>query len=265
MVRVLTIAGSDSGGGAGVQADLKTIFALKAHPLTAITSLTAQNSLEISAIHDVPPGFVKAQILTVAGDMFPQAAKTGMLYNTEILSAVADAVEKCEIPFLVVDPVFFSSTGRPLLEQDALGTMKERLLPLATVVTPNLEEAGTLSGQSIKNLDDMEEAAKAIKDLGPENVVITGGHLERECTDILLHKGRIYSFKGLKIDTEHTHGSGCVFSAALAVFLAMGYDIVKGVDMARQYTRKAISKGLGLGKGPGCVQPPQGGVKGENI
>jgi len=255
MIKVLTIAGSDSGGGAGIQADIKTIFTLGAYPLTVICALTAQNSLGVDSILKVPPDFVVAQLDGVINDMSPHAAKTGMLFNADVLEAVARTLGRYRLPSLVVDPVILSSTGKALLESDAVTLMREQLLPLATVVTPNLHEAGVLSGKKVSNMQEMVAAAKRIKEFGPANVIITGGHLERECVDILYDGEEFYHFGGPEIDSEHTHGSGCVFSAALATFLAMGNSVIKGTEMAHDFTRKAVSKGFRVGKGPGAVQP----------
>jgi hydroxymethylpyrimidine/phosphomethylpyrimidine kinase len=156
----------------------------------------------------------------------------------------------------VVDPVILSSTGKVLLESDAIAIMREKLLPLATVVTPNLHEAGVLSGKKVSNIQEMVAAAKRIKEFGPANVIITGGHLKKECVDILYNGKEVYRFGGPRMESEHTHGSGCVFSAALATFLAMGNSVRKGAEMANNFTRKAVSKGFRVGKGPGPVQPP---------
>ena len=255
MIKILTIAGSDSGGGAGIQADIKTIFTLRAHPLTVITSLTAQNSLGVDSILQVPPDFVVAQMESVIRDMSPHATKTGMLFNVSILKAVVRTVEKYKLPLLVVDPVILSSKGTVLLESNAVNMMREQLFPLATVVTPNLHEAEVLSGKKVGNVEEMVAAAKLIKELGPSNVIITGGHLKTECIDILYNGAGVYHFGGPRLESEHTHGSGCVFSAALATFLAMGNNVRKGAEIANNFTRKAISKGFKAGKGPGPVNP----------
>ncbi len=255
MIKILTIAGSDSGGGAGIQADIKTIFTLGAYPLTVITSLTAQNSLGVDSILQVPPDFVVAQMESVIRDMSPNATKTGMLFNVGILKAVVRTVEKYKSPLLVVDPVILSSKGTVLLDSNAINIMREQLFPLATVVTPNLHEAEVLSGQKVSNVEEMVAAAKLIKELGPSNVIITGGHLNTECIDILYNGTGVYNFGGPRLESEHTHGSGCVFSAALATFLAMSNNVRKGAEMANNFTRKAISKGFKVGKGPGPVNP----------
>jgi len=265
MIKVLTIAGSDSSGGAGIQADIKTIFALGAYPITVVCALTAQSSMGVDSVLEVPPDFIVAQMESVISDMSPQAAKTGMLLNAGILVAVARALGRYRLPLIVVDPVILSSTGRVLLESDAVALMREQLLPLATVVTPNLHEAGVLSGQEVSNVEEMVAAARRIKEFGPANVIVTGGHLKDECVDIVYNGKEVYQLRGPRIESEHTHGSGCVFSSALAAFLAMGTSVVKGAEMAHDFTRRAISKGLSIGKGPGAVQPPIYNGKGEGL
>lgn len=256
MIKVLTIAGSDSGGGAGIQADVKTIFALGAYPLTVICALTAQNSLGVDNILKVPPDFVVAQMDSVISDMSPHATKTGMLLNAGIIKAVVRTLRRYQLPLVVVDPVILSSTGKALLESNAIAIMRDQLFPLATVVTPNLYEAGVLSGHKVTNIQEMVAAAKRIKKFGPAHVVITGGHLKRECADIVYDGKEVYRLGGSRIESEHTHGSGCVFSAALATFLAMGNSVIKGAEMAHDFTRSAISKGFRVGEGPGAVHPP---------
>lgn len=255
MIKVLTVAGSDSGGGAGIQADIKTIYALGAYPLTVITALTAQNSVGVHGILEVPPDFIGAQLESVITDMSPHATKTGMLLNVGILKAVVRAAERNGLPLLVVDPVILSSTGSVLLESDAISLMREQLLPLATVVTPNLHEAEVLSGRKVSKIDEMVAAAQRIKEFGPANVIVTGGHLKKECVDIVYDGKEVYRFGGPRVESAHTHGSGCVFSAALATFLGMGNSLIKGAEMANDFTRKAISRGFRAGKGPGSVQP----------
>lgn len=257
MRRILTIAGSDSGGGAGIQADVKTIFSLGAHPLTVITALTAQNSRGVDRIFEVPVDFVISQLKSVLNDMPPHATKTGMLLEEKIVLAVGKIVEKYHIPLLIVDPVILSSSGSVLLSPDSIDAMKERLFPLATVVTPNLQEAEVLSGLKVSTTDEMIDAAKRISEFGPANVLVTGGHLKQECVDILYDGKAVYRFEGPRIDSEDTHGTGCVFSSALATFLAQGTGIGDGVRKARDLVRRAIIGGVRLGQGPGPVQPPR--------
>ncbi|HJX34195.1 MAG TPA: bifunctional hydroxymethylpyrimidine kinase/phosphomethylpyrimidine kinase [Desulfatiglandales bacterium] len=254
MISVLTIAGSDSCGGAGIQADIKTISRLGAHALTAVTAITAQNSMGIVEIHDIPAEIVSLQISTIVEDMFPGAVKIGMLHTGPIVREVAVAIRKHKLGRVVVDPVLKASSGVQLLEDPAVNLLKEALFPLAVVVTPNLYEAGRLTGSEVVNLGDMERAARQIKDLGPD-VVITGGHLEADCIDVLYDGKEIHFFQGTKIETINTHGSGCVFSASLATFLAMDYDIVEATRLAHDFTRESIVNSYPCGHGPGVVHP----------
>jgi len=254
MKYVLTIAGSDSCGGAGIQADIKTISGLGAHPLTVITALTAQNSLGIDAVHEIPATFISQQIETTVGDVFPDAAKIGMLSSGKAIRAVAKMIKRYELPRVVVDPVLRASTGKSLLVPEAVSLLKEILLPLSRVVTPNLDEAEMLTGKRVRNLKEMEEAAKRIKSLGPD-VVVTGGHLKGECVDLLYDGRAVYHFSGAKIDTEHVHGTGCVFSSALATFLALEGNVIKATGLAHDFTRQAIERGYPCGKGAGAVRP----------
>jgi len=258
MKYVLTIAGSDSCGGAGIQADIKTITIIGAHALTAITAVTAQNSLGIHEIHKIPERFISSQIETLIDDLFPHAVKTGMLFTSAAVEKVAGLVKKHGISNLVIDPVMRASTGKNLLEPEAIPALKEVLMPVARVVTPNLDEAGVLTGRKVETLKEMEEASKAIKDLGPD-VVVTGGHLEEVCVDLLYDGKDIHHFSGSKIATEHTHGSGCVFSAALATYLAMEKDVFKATNLAHDFTRIGIQNGYSCGRGKGVVSP-YGGV-----
>ena len=251
---LLVIAGSDSGGGAGVQADIKTIAGLGAHAVTVLTAVTAQNSLGVRAVHKVPVRFISKQLEAITDDLAPHAVKIGMLYSRAAVKEVARLIKKYAFPNIVLDPVLKASTGISLLESEAIGLLKDRLLPLAGVVTPNLYEAGILTGKKVGNTKEMAEAAKLIKSMGPD-VVITGGHLKDRCVDILYDGKGIHKFSGSRIETRHTHGSGCVFSTALATFLAQGKDIIKATDLAHNFTRRAIMQGYGCGRGPGPVHP----------
>jgi hydroxymethylpyrimidine/phosphomethylpyrimidine kinase len=251
---VLTIAGSDSCGGAGIQADIRTIAALGAHAMTALTSVTAQNSLGIVAAHDIPEGFISLQIKTVIEDQFPDAVKTGMLSSGPAVREIAAVIKEKGLRNLVVDPVIRASTGRQLLESSAIELMKEELLPLARVITPNIDEAGALTGRTVKDLAGMEEAAREIKDLGPD-VIVTGGHLEESCVDLLFNGKDVYYFQGTKLETANTHGSGCVFSASLATFLALEYNIQEAARLAHDFTRHSLEKGYPCGRGAGVVSP----------
>jgi hydroxymethylpyrimidine kinase/phosphomethylpyrimidine kinase len=254
MKYVLTIAGSDSSGGAGIQADMKTITSLGAHALTVITALTAQNSLGVAAIKSVPARFISNQIETVVQDIFPNAVKIGMLFTGAAMRSVARDIKKYGLPWVVLDPVFRASTGKALLESTAVTCLREVLLPLTDVVTPNLEEAGILTGKRVRTLSDMKKACTVIKQMGP-SAVITGGHLKGDCVDLLYTGEGFHAFYGERIKTEHTHGTGCVFSSALAAFLAMGCGLEKAVSEAHHFTRHAIAKGYPCGRGPGVVRP----------
>jgi hydroxymethylpyrimidine/phosphomethylpyrimidine kinase len=254
MKYVLTIAGSDSCGGAGIQADIKTISGLGVHPMTVITALTAQNSLGIDAVHEIPATFISQQIETTVGDIFPDAVKIGMLSSVGAVETVAEMIKLFEFPWVVVDPVLRASTGKILLAPEAASLLKEILLPLSNMVTPNLDEAEMLTGKRVRNLRDMEEAAKRIKGLGPD-VVVTGGHLKGECVDLLYDGKAVYHFTGRKIDTEHVHGTGCVFSSALAAFIALEENVVKATERAHEFARQAIENGYPCGSGAGVVRP----------
>jgi hydroxymethylpyrimidine/phosphomethylpyrimidine kinase len=254
MKYILAIAGSDSCGGAGIQADIKTITSLGAHALTAITAVTAQNSMGIASVHEIPARFISKQIEAIIDDIFPHAVKIGMLMTGSAIREVAKTIEKFKISHLVVDPVLRASTGKELLEPNAISLLKEVLFPHAKVVTPNLDEAGILTGKKVRNLKEMEEAAKAINELGPD-VVITGGHLKGKCVDLLYDGKAIHHFYGSRIKTEHTHGSGCVFSTAVAAFLAMDDEVTKAVKSAHDFTRNAIKGGYPCGRGAGAVRP----------
>ena len=255
--RALTIAGSDSGGGAGIQADLKTFFALGCHGMSALTALTAQNTVAVTAIHEVPPEFVIAQIDAVVSDIGVDAAKTGMLSSAGIVEAVAKAVEVHGIKRLVVDPVFVSKHRDHLLAPEAVSALTDRLLPLAEVLTPNLYEAeGLVGGGEIQSLDDMREAAKALRALGPHFVLVKGGHLPGDsAVDVLFNGTDFVELSGPRFDTKDTHGTGCALSAAIAARLAHGDDTETAVRTAKEFVAGAIRHGLRIGKGYGPVNP----------
>ena len=251
----ITIAGSDSGGGAGIQADLKTFAALGVHGTTAITSITAQNTYSVKAVEDLKPQIIIEQIRAVAEDFGIDAGKTGMLHTEEIIMAVASEVSKYKFP-LVVDPVMVAKSGAPLLKPEAVNALKNNLLPLATVLTPNKFEAEKLSGMEINDLKKAEVAAKKISEMGPKAVVIKGGHLEgTEATDILYYDGKIRKFTSPRIDVKTTHGTGCSFSAAIAAELAKKMDIPIAVENAKKLVTLSIKFGLKIGKGYGPVNP----------
>lgn len=254
--RALTIAGSDSGGGAGIQADLKVFFAYGCHGMSAVTALTAQNTVGVTGIHEVPAAFVVEQIDAVAGDIGVDAAKTGMLASAEIVAAVAKSISSHGIPKLVVDPVFVSKHGNTLLTDDAIDALRFDLFPLAAIVTPNLHEAGLLLGRDIDSLPAMEEAARALHDLGPGAVLVKGGHLGRETAVDVLFDGRsIRRIEGPRYDTEDTHGTGCALSAAICAGLAKGDELGAAVEEAKRFVSEAIRRSLRLGRGFGPVNP----------
>ena len=250
--RALTIAGSDSGGGAGIQADLKTFTAFKVFGMSAITSITAQNTIGVFEVFDLPPETVQRQIDLICEDIGVSAAKTGMLSNENIISAVAESILKNKIEKLVVDPVMRAKSGDPLLKLTAEKALIEKILPLALLITPNIPEAEALSGKRITSIKDMREVAKYLMDYGPKNVLIKGGHLdERFAIDILYNGFEFYDFGADKIETKNTHGTGCTYSSAITSMLAWGKDLITSVDVAKRYVTEAIRQSFGIGKGHG--------------
>ncbi len=249
--RVLTIAGSDSGGGAGIQADLKTITALGGFGMSVITALTAQNTLGVHGIHDVPPAFVAAQFDAVATDIGIDAAKTGMLPTPEIIRVVAGKIRRYGIGKLVVDPVMVAKGGMSLIREEAIKTLIAELIPLAFVLTPNIPEAEILSGIRIATLDDMRKAVKIIREMGARHVIVKGGHLPGDAVDLLYDGGDFQEFHSLRITTEDTHGTGCTYSAAIAAGLAFGKDVAEAVTEAKRYITAAIQHAWRLGGGHG--------------
>jgi hydroxymethylpyrimidine/phosphomethylpyrimidine kinase len=252
MVTALTIAGSDPGGGAGIQADLKTFAALGVYGTSAITALTAQNTLRVSGVHVVPPDFVVAQIDAVADDIPIAAAKTGMLATARIVSAVAEVLARRRFPWLVVDPVMIAKSGDRLLDEDALREMTTALIPLASVVTPNLMEAAALTGRAVRARSDARDAAKALVDLGARAAIVKGGHFEEPDVVDLLYDGRdLHEFSHPRQHTRHTHGTGCTFAAALTAHLALGHALPAAVALTVDYIAGAIAHGLEIGGGHG--------------
>jgi hydroxymethylpyrimidine/phosphomethylpyrimidine kinase len=250
MPTALTIAGSDSGGGAGIQADLKTFAAHGVYGTSAITALTAQNTIGVSGVHVVPDDFVTAQIEAIVGDLGCDAVKTGMLANATIVEAVAAAVKALELPNLVVDPVMVAKSGDHLLDEEAMHALRWTLLRMARVVTPNIPEAEVLAKMSITTLDGMREAATRIAALKPAAVVIKGGHLAGpEVVDVLYENGTFSEFVGPRIEGRNTHGTGCTFAAAIAAHLARGAALTAAVPAAKAYVEGAMRRGIPLGKG----------------
>ena len=250
--RVMTIAGSDSGGGAGIQADLKTFAALGCYGTSAITAITAQNTLGVAAVHEVPLDDIGAQIDAVVSDIGADAVKTGMLSSTGIVDLVAAKAREHRFPILVVDPVMISATGARLLRQEAVDTIKSTLFPLATVVTPNIPEAEALIGSSIGNFASMREAAKAIHAMGPKWVVVKGGHMEGEqSVDILFDGHEFNEYAAPRVETGSTHGTGCTFASAVAAGLAHGKSVPESVGAAKEYVTLAIKSAFPIGHGNG--------------
>ena len=250
----LTIAGSDSGGGAGIQGDLKTFAALGVYGTSAITSITAQNTTGVVEAAVLSADLVTAQIEAVAGDIEIHAVKTGMLGDAAVVEAVAAAIKELDLPLLVVDPVLASTAGVRLLDDDGLEMLRDELLPLARVVTPNVPEAEVLSGTRIQSEDDLRDAARRIHGRGAGAVIITGGHharYSREVIDTLFDGHRFSEFRTPRIDSPNTHGTGCTFSAAVAAFLALGETLELAAQHAQAYVGGAIEHSISIGKGSG--------------
>jgi hydroxymethylpyrimidine/phosphomethylpyrimidine kinase len=254
----LTIAGSDSGGGAGIQADLKTFAALGVHGTSAITAITAQNTVTVTDILELPTTIVRAQIDAVVNDMRVDAAKTGMLASSAIIEAVAAAIDAHAIRNLVVDPVMIAKGGATLLRDDAIEALRNLLLPLAAVITPNLPEAEVLLGRPVRTLDDRRQAARDLVALGPRIAVVKGGHAEGDAVDIFWDGAQLVELRAPRIATSNTHGSGCVFSAAIAAGLAKGRDPLSAVREAKDFINRAIEHSIEIGHGHGPVNPAFG-------
>jgi hydroxymethylpyrimidine/phosphomethylpyrimidine kinase len=251
--RALTIAGSDSGGGAGIQADLKTFAALGVYGTSAITAITAQNTRGVVGAGELPASLVAAQIDAVLDDIGADAVKTGMLSRSGIIQAVAERARHWRLR-LVVDPVMVAKGGAPLLRPDAVGTLVAVLLPLAEVVTPNIPEAAALAGETIASEDDMRRAARVIHDLGPNHVVVKGGHRDGPAVDVYFDGERFVELRAERVDTPHTHGTGCTFSAAITAFLARGLAVEEAIAAAKRYVTGAIRHAPGIGHGHGPVE-----------
>lgn len=248
----LTIAGSDPSGGAGIQADLKTFHQFGVYGMAVVTLLTVQNTRRVSEVHPVDPGLVRRQIEAVLEDLPPHAAKTGALGTAAIIAAVADCAAGFSFP-LVVDPVMISKHGASLIADEARETLRRRLLPLTYLLTPNTPEAEALAGVPVRTVDDLEPAAARIAELGPRAVLLKGGHLPGEAVDLLWVDGRTRLFPARRIETPHTHGTGCSYSAAIAAELARGAGLEEAVAAAKAFLTRAIVGNPGLGGGCGPV------------
>jgi len=247
MKKALTIAGFDPSGGAGIQADLKVFHALGIYGLSVVSSLTAQNTEGVRDIMPVPERFVKKQLTVLLSDLIPEATKTGMLYSEAHVEAVTFIIKKYSLKNLVVDPVMVSSSGKRLVEKNTPVVMKKKLFPLSTVITPNIYEASVLTGIDIKTRADIEKAAILLKDCGPENIIITGGHLEDIALDVL-YDGKFHYLKSRKAGGEY-HGTGCTFSAALTAMLARGYSVPDSAKEAKRFMNRAFKKSFSSGRG----------------
>jgi hydroxymethylpyrimidine/phosphomethylpyrimidine kinase len=250
--RVLTIAGSDSGGGAGIKADLKTMLACGVHGMSVLTAVTAQNSVGVQGYWELPSDAVQAQLDSVLGDIGVDAVKTGMLASSALVSLVSRVLRGVDAP-VVVDPVGVSKHGDALLAADAVGAIKAELLPVATVVTPNLYEVAQLTGVKVTDEAGLREAAEAVHALGPQWVLIKGGHLEGDAVDLLFDGTTQHVFRAPRLDNRHTHGTGCTLASAIASYLALGYGVPDAVQRAKHYVTAAIAGGFALGGGIGPV------------
>jgi hydroxymethylpyrimidine/phosphomethylpyrimidine kinase len=252
--KALTIAGSDSGGGAGIQADLKTFSAFRVFGMSVLTAVTAQNSVGVQGVENLPPAFVAQQLRSVLDDFGTDAAKCGMLSTAGIIDAIADVLADHRIEKLVVDPVMVAKSGDPLLQADARTALADRILPLALVVTPNLPEAEVLAGMRVVEPEDMEEAARRIHVMGPRYVLVKGGHLKGDATDLLWNGREFTRFTAARVDSANTHGTGCTFSAAIAAGLARRQPLADAAREAKAYVTAAIREGFRPGRGVGALR-----------
>jgi hydroxymethylpyrimidine/phosphomethylpyrimidine kinase len=255
MKRVVTIAGSDTGGGAGIQADLKTITSLGGHGMTIITALTAQNSLGVQAVYPIPLPFIEAQMDAVFSDMGADAAKTGMLWDASVVRLIAKKLASYRIHRLVVDPVMIATDGTTLLDGEGRAALRRELLPLASLVTPNLPEAAALAGMEVRTVEEMREAAKRIRGYGVEAVLVKGGHLGGDPVDILLDEEGFMEFRSERMAVLDVHGTGCVLSAAIATELAMGASLKEAVRRGREVTIASIRAAVTIGEGRRFANP----------
>jgi len=253
MKKALTIAGSDSGGGAGIQADLKTFTAFGVFGTSAITALTAQNTIGVQGIHEIDPEFVRKQIRSVLDDIGADAIKTGMLANPEIVKVVADIIKEYNLNNIVVDPVMIAKSGDSLLSKDACKTVINELIPLSKVVTPNIHEAESILNMNINSLEDMKKAGKNIYEMGCEWVVIKGGHMDEDenATDVVYNGKEYFLLSEHRYNTKNSHGTGCTFSSAITAGLAKNYTPLKAIQQAKAFISMAIKDGIEIGSGHG--------------
>ena len=269
MKTALTIAGSDSSGGAGIQADIKTMMANGVYAMSAITALTAQNTTGVTGIMEVMPDFLAAQLDSIFTDIRPDAVKTGMVSSCGIIEKIVEKLTEYQAKNIVVDPVMVATSGAKLISDEAISTLKEKLFPIATVITPNIPEAEELSGMEIQTKGDMEQAAEKICDSYGCAVLLKGGHQRNDASDLLFQKGKKpVWFEGKRIDNPNTHGTGCTLSSAIASNLAKGYDLETSVCYAKNYISGALAAMLDLGKGSGPMNHAfaiKGEYQNENV
>lgn len=250
--KALTIAGSDSGGGAGIQADIKTFQELNVYGMSAITAITAQNTLGVQGVYPLPLEAVIEQMNSIEADLRPDALKTGMLFNSELIEAVANNIKAFNWGNVVIDPVMIAKGGAKLLQQEAIHSLRESLIPLATVITPNIPEAEVITELSLHTIEARKKAAKILHKLGADYVVVKGGHgEEEELVDILFDGQKFVELKSTRISTRHTHGTGCTFAAAITAELAKGKTVEQAVKVAKDFIHAAIKDELGIGSGHG--------------
>lgn len=251
MKKILSIAGSDCSGGAGIQADLKTITAHNMYGMTVITALTAQNTTGVYGVQEAQPEFVGLQLDCIMQDIFPDSVKIGMVSSAALIEMIAEKLQQYKPQNIVVDPVMISTSGSRLLSENAMDALIEKLIPLATIITPNIPEAECLSGISIETKEDMQKAAEKLAEKYGGNILIKGGHLENSADDLLYSNREVTWFSGLRIDNPNTHGTGCTLSSAIACHLAAGYDVKTSIKLAKEYLTGALKDQLDLGKGSG--------------
>ena len=252
-IPTLTIAGSDSSGGAGVQADLKTFSAIGTFGMSVITAITAQNTQGVFMVEELSTEIIKKQIEVVLDDIPPKAVKVGMVSSPDIVKAIVETIDKYEIPFLVVDPVMISKSGYSLLRPEAKESLIKYLIPKAYLLTPNTMEAEEISGIKVDSIEEMKLAGAKILELGPKYVLMKGGHLEGDAVDVLIGKDTFEIFKEERLDRKNTHGTGCTISSAITAHLALGYDIVEAVKLSKIYITEAIRNSFDIGHGVGPV------------
>lgn len=253
MYKVLTIAGSDCSGGAGIQADIKTITAHGMYAMSAVTSLTAQNTTGVYGVLDSTSDFLEKQLECVFSDIMPDSVKIGMVSDKELIKVIAKKLKEYKVKNIVLDPVMVSTSGNKLLKDDAIDVLQKELMPLAYVITPNLDEAAVLVGAKIKSVEEMKKAAKELAEKYGCSVLVKGGHLDKKATDVLYDEGKIFEFGAERIYTENTHGTGCTLSSAIACNIARGNNLCDSVKNAKEYLTGALKYGLNLGRGNGPV------------